>query len=154
MYVPFSCVILVLTRPPAPVNEAITWGLSFFTTELESDFVGKPNAEIDAAWDQILRHTNVRLSEEDIRKLGREHEANIALPDGGYAGLINGFHELHCLKRLYQYNWPEYYFPEFTPEQHEMNRQHNSEYSQDSRRLHYPQILQIHSDSTYHSALH
>ncbi len=53
-------------------------------------------------------------------------DSGVADPDGrGYLGTLNVYHELHCLKRLHQYMYPDYYFGDLTPEQHEMNRLHN-----------------------------
>lgn len=53
-------------------------------------------------------------------------DSGVPDPDGrGYLGTLNVYHELHCLKRLHQYMYPDYYFGDLTPEQHELNRLHN-----------------------------
>lgn len=53
-------------------------------------------------------------------------DVGVAVPEGGgYLGTLNVYHELHCLKRLHQYMYPDYYFGDLTKEQHEMNRLHN-----------------------------
>lgn len=65
------------------------------------------------------------VEEEYMRALGREN-LGVRIPDGsGYIGTLNVYHEIHCLKRIHQFMYPDYYFPDFTPEQHEINRVHN-----------------------------
>jgi hypothetical protein len=46
----------------------------------------------------VVLDSNVRLSQADFDALGREE--GVALPDGGYAGVLNVYHELHCIVRL------------------------------------------------------
>ncbi|KAB8236498.1 oxidase ustYa family protein [Aspergillus alliaceus] len=57
--------------------------------------------------------------------MGREN-IGVAVPEGtGYLDTLNVYHELHCLKRIYRFMYPDYYFPGFTEEEHEMNWMHN-----------------------------
>ncbi|KAF4809384.1 hypothetical protein CGCSCA5_v011466 [Colletotrichum siamense] len=69
-------------------------------------------------------HNNIRVSDEWVHRWGRQHEA-VKLPDGGYLGMLSVFHELHCIKRLYQTLSPEYYFPNATVKEIAINREHN-----------------------------
>jgi hypothetical protein len=113
---------------PAPANAAISYKPQKYQTEAASaPLIGLPSAELDAAWDSLLQHSNIRISDQDLSQLGRENEPNVELPDGGYAGLLYVFHDLHCLKRLHQYMFQDYYFPDLDEEQRALNLQHNSE---------------------------
>ncbi|KAF3799187.1 hypothetical protein GCG54_00001226 [Colletotrichum gloeosporioides] len=69
-------------------------------------------------------HNNIRVSDQWVHRWGREHEA-VNLPDGGYLGMLSVFHELHCIKRLYQTLSPEYYFPNATDKEIAINKEHN-----------------------------
>ncbi|KAH0440761.1 hypothetical protein CcaCcLH18_02431 [Colletotrichum camelliae] len=69
-------------------------------------------------------HNNIRVSDEWVHRWGRDHEA-VKLPDGGYLGMLSVFHELHCIKRLYQTLSPDYYFPNATEKEIAINREHN-----------------------------
>lgn len=42
---------------------------------------------------------NIRISDEWIHKYERQNEA-VKLPDGGYLGMLNVMHELHCIVRV------------------------------------------------------
>lgn len=65
------------------------------------------------------------LEPEVMRHYGRE-DSGVGLPEGGgYIGTLNVYHELHCLKRLHQYMYQEYYWPDLSPRQLELNRLHN-----------------------------
>ncbi|PFH57164.1 hypothetical protein XA68_15424 [Ophiocordyceps unilateralis] len=60
-----------------------------------------------------------------MRHFGRLN-IGVAAPDGsGFLGTLNVFHEIHCLKRIKQYMYPDYYFPNMTDDAREMNRLHN-----------------------------
>lgn len=54
----------------------------------------------------------------------------VEIPEGGkYLGTLNVYHEIHCLKRLYQYMYPEYYFPDLSDAEKDFNRLHNGMYA-------------------------
>lgn len=79
-----------------------------------------------------LPDENIRVEPEYMRDLGREN-IGVAIPEGGgYIGTLNVYHEIHCLKRIHQFMYPEHYFPEFTPHQHEINRLHNGNATKDT----------------------
>ena len=60
-----------------------------------------------------------------MKHYGREDIA-VAIPEGGgYIGTLNVFHELHCLKRLHQHMYSDYYWPHLDKHSREMNRLHN-----------------------------
>ncbi|KAI0013866.1 hypothetical protein F4779DRAFT_624984 [Xylariaceae sp. FL0662B] len=115
--------------PFSPAVEALEYQDTIFTLEdkiqEKSRFSGRPSANLDKAWHDLLNAENIRLEPEVMRHYGRE-EIGVIIPDGnGFIGTLNVYHELHCLKRIHQFMYPEYYFKDFTPRQHELNRLHN-----------------------------
>ncbi|KAK2616243.1 hypothetical protein QQS21_000878 [Conoideocrella luteorostrata] len=87
-------------------------------------YTGEPRPEVDKAWRDLLQYNNIRVSDDWVERWGRKHEA-VKLPDGGYLGMLSVFHELHCIKRLYQSLTPEHYFPNATEKELHTNREHN-----------------------------
>lgn len=81
----------------APAQEAISYRKVNFNSDLfiSSRFRGPPRPESDAAWHDLLENSNIRLSGEQLRRLGK---SSVALADGsGYHGALNVHHHLHCL---------------------------------------------------------
>ncbi|PQE26198.1 Tat pathway signal sequence protein [Rutstroemia sp. NJR-2017a BBW] len=65
------------------------------------------------------------LEPEVMRRYGRE-DSGVKVPGSDkYIGTLNVFHELHCIKRLYSYSYPEVYWADLTEKQREINRIHN-----------------------------
>ncbi|KAF2236011.1 hypothetical protein EV356DRAFT_543004 [Viridothelium virens] len=93
----------------APAQEAISYHKVNFNSDLfySSRFRGPPRPELDATWHDLLENSNIRLSSEELRRLGK---SSVALADGsGYYGALNVHHHLHCLKSVRQYAHQEYY---------------------------------------------
>ncbi|KAK6837006.1 hypothetical protein PG987_007501 [Apiospora arundinis] len=77
-----------------------------------------PTPEINAAWQEIgLGAPGIRLTDDDLKTLNKTDTPGRRLhriPDeygGGYLGLLEVFHMLHCLDALREatfYNWPYY----------------------------------------------
>jgi hypothetical protein len=85
-----------------------------------------------------------RITEDEVEKLGGIKDG-VKLPDGGYLANLNIHHELHCLVRSWnskcslglsdlltlvqmRLRWnlyPEFYFPDATPEMLIRNREHS-----------------------------
>ncbi|TQV91039.1 tat pathway signal sequence [Cordyceps javanica] len=115
--------------PISPAIPAIKWEEHKFSLEdkiqEKGSFSGKPNADLDKAWHDLLNYENIIIEPEIMAHYDRL-DVGVAVPEGGgYLGTLNVYHELHCLKRLHQYMYPDYYFGDLTAEQHEMNRLHN-----------------------------
>ncbi|KAI9685222.1 MAG: hypothetical protein M1822_004595 [Bathelium mastoideum] len=113
----------------APAIEALEYEEHVFSFEdriqEHSSFSGKPSPELDKSWHDLLNAENIKLEPEIMKYYGRE-DIGVALPEGGgYIGTLNVYHELHCLKRLHQYMYPDYHWPELDDHQREMNRLHN-----------------------------
>ncbi|KAH6964839.1 hypothetical protein EDB82DRAFT_285889 [Fusarium venenatum] len=90
-----------------------------------SVYVGKPSYELDKAWRKVLKNSNIRITEEEIMQFPGLKEQAIELPDRGYFATPNVYHNLHCIKRLHHYMYPEYYFANITQEQKVANEYHN-----------------------------
>ncbi|KAM7193105.1 protein of unknown function (DUF3328) domain containing protein [Rhypophila sp. PSN 637] len=80
-------------------------------------FMGRPRPELDQAWHELVSATMIRFSAEELG-LASEHELDLAQKnasslvrhrDGGFIGGLGVSHNLHCLKRIKQYIYPEYY---------------------------------------------
>jgi hypothetical protein len=84
-------------------------------------YTGEPRPELDQAWRDLLQcecssstyliaplglcsnvvaDNNIRVSEDWVKRQGREHEA-VHLPDRGYLGMLSVFHELHCIASIW-----------------------------------------------------
>ncbi|RFU79812.1 hypothetical protein TARUN_2407 [Trichoderma arundinaceum] len=112
--------------PQSPAIEGLEWRHVSFRAEDQIQefgrFVGKPSPDIDKAWHDLLNAENIVIEEKYMRALGREN-LGVRIPDGeGYIGTLNVYHEIHCLKRIHQYMYPDYYFADFTSEEHEINQ--------------------------------
>ncbi|KGO69687.1 Protein of unknown function DUF3328 [Penicillium italicum] len=111
----------------SPAHEAVRYEEIRFAENSQSHgpFSGNPRPEIDKNWHDLLNAENIIIEPEVMKHYGRE-DIGVALPEGGgYIGTLNVYHELHCIKRLYQFSYPEYYFPNMTKEENEVNRLHN-----------------------------
>ncbi|KAG5290067.1 DUF3328 superfamily domain-containing protein [Histoplasma ohiense] len=115
--------------PFSPAVKILEWKDTQFSLEdritEKGSFSGKPSAELDKAWHDLLNYENIMVEPEYIKHYDRE-DITVRTPDGdGYIGTLNVYHELHCLKRIHQYMYPDYYFPGLSANDIEMNRLHN-----------------------------
>ncbi|OAA74189.1 oligopeptide transporter [Cordyceps fumosorosea ARSEF 2679] len=113
----------------SPAASVIEWSETKFTLEDHiqdlSIYSGAPSEELDKAWHDLLNTQNVRVEAEYFKHHGRE-KIGVGVPGStDYIGTLNVFHELHCIKRLHQFMYPDYYFSDFTQHQMDMNRLHN-----------------------------
>ncbi|KFY43935.1 hypothetical protein V494_01756 [Pseudogymnoascus sp. VKM F-4513 (FW-928)] len=111
----------------SPAYDAVQWEEYKFkeNSQEHGPFSGYPRPEIDENWDKLLNAENIILEPEVMRHYGRE-ELGVAVPEGGgYLGTLNVYHELHCIKRIYQYGYQDYYWSDLSENQREINRLHN-----------------------------
>ncbi|KAK8057510.1 hypothetical protein PG996_011447 [Apiospora saccharicola] len=89
-----------------------------------SPYQGPPSPEVDQAWKELLQYSNIRVSGEDLRKVNK---TSIPMPgeEDSYWVELSVVHELHCIKRLRQYWFKDYYFPNITDEERRLNWLHN-----------------------------
>ncbi|KAI1270552.1 hypothetical protein F5Y18DRAFT_422047 [Xylariaceae sp. FL1019] len=110
-----------------PIRDYIKYEPTFFGhSETSKDYhlVGKPSDELDAAWSSIMQYFYAEVPKEYIQSLDRERDS-IRLPNGNYLANYAFIHELHCLKRLHQSYFPDYYWPDMTEEEKELQLEHS-----------------------------
>lgn len=77
-----------------------------------SVFRGRPRPELDAAWDELIQYSNVKVKSDDLRRINgtsvRLRDASGELSEYYWSGL-NVHHQLHCLKMVRQAMFPDYY---------------------------------------------
>ncbi|KAF8865831.1 hypothetical protein BDZ45DRAFT_683824 [Acephala macrosclerotiorum] len=93
--------------------------------EVKSPYVGQPRPELDQAWHDLLQYQNIRISADEMERLGRL-EDSIELPGGGYFGSLMVYHQLHCIKRIHHFTYAEHYFVNMTDIEKEHLRMHNA----------------------------
>lgn len=111
----------------SPANGIIEYELQTFNSGdgHEGPYSGYPRPDLEEAWTGLLQHMNVRLGLEDLEAFHRAEDA-VQLPDGsGYAGTLNVYHEIHCVRWLHVYMYQEHYYPDLDDEQRETNRLHS-----------------------------
>ncbi|KAI0127131.1 hypothetical protein BJ170DRAFT_708094 [Xylariales sp. AK1849] len=78
----------------------------FFTDPGRLQYVGRPKPEIDDAWAFLLSGLNLDLDAADLGPTVRTYQ----WPESGlYFTGLEVFHSLHCLNRLRQALYPDYY---------------------------------------------
>ncbi|KAK5124734.1 hypothetical protein LTR85_001447 [Meristemomyces frigidus] len=122
--------ILPELMPSAPAREAVKYEVTHFNATLwiDSPFVQPPSPETDKAWHDLVDNSNIILPAAEMIKA---NITSIPVPKqpGMYFSELGMFHEIHCLKRLRQYMYPEYYFPNLSEEELRLNRMHNGKSS-------------------------
>jgi len=111
----------------SPANEALRWKLHQFHSGdgHEGPYSGYPRPELEEAWNGLLGNMNVAFSLEDLKAFNREENA-VQLPDGsGFAGTLNIYHEIHCVKWMHVHMYQEHYYPNLDDAQREENRLHS-----------------------------
>ncbi|KAJ6036381.1 hypothetical protein N7540_000660 [Penicillium herquei] len=82
-------------------------------------YAGKPRPELEAAWHDMFRHTNIRVRKEDLDFYNVTSLPMTSLHgnEGYYVGQMGLFHELHCLKRIRHYIYRSHYLTNYTDDQ-------------------------------------
>ncbi|KAH8746326.1 hypothetical protein BGZ57DRAFT_917816 [Hyaloscypha finlandica] len=92
------------------------------TLVIDSPYNGEPSLEVDEAWTELLQYMNIKVSKSDLDRI---HADSIGVPGTDmYVGGLGVYHELHCLKRIRQYTWQDYYHAHATDEDKRLNRLH------------------------------
>jgi len=107
---------------------------------VESKYVGKPNSRMDKEWHALLLGLNMDLPRDEAEELNEE-TYNWKDTDLYFTGL-GVFHSLHCLNRIRQAFYPDYYHIWENPRQppRQMHLDHCIDYLRQS--------IQCHSDLT------
>ncbi|KAI1204065.1 uncharacterized protein F4807DRAFT_449050 [Annulohypoxylon truncatum] len=98
----------ILEKTFTPAEVAVEYNVQEINYEQDFDlFAGKPRPELDLAWSQLLKSSMLKISEDEMRQMNK---TSISLRDGsGYIGYLESLHMLHCVKRIYQFQYPDYY---------------------------------------------
>ncbi|KAI9786816.1 MAG: hypothetical protein M1839_005047 [Geoglossum umbratile] len=115
----------------APAREAIRSTAQVF--EIDPDisgssawlYAGPPSPKLDQAWEELLEHSVIRITDQEMHALGREAEG-VRFTDGsGYLGQLAVFHNLHCIQSLHRFINVDYYFPNVTALEYKLLQAHN-----------------------------
>ncbi|KAK1834734.1 hypothetical protein QBC39DRAFT_342707 [Podospora conica] len=88
-------------------------------------YTGPATHKLDQAWSELLNHSMIRLTHDEMRALGREAEG-VRLTDGsGFLGQLTVYHNLHCVQRLHRFIHLDYYFPNITEREYRLLHVHN-----------------------------
>jgi len=94
----------------SPAREAVEYQLVHAENDLmkKSPYSGFPSPEGDAAWRELLKNSNIRITAEELKKLNR---SSIQLQDGSgdFFGGLSAHHHLHCLKSARRVIWRDHY---------------------------------------------
>ncbi|KAK4444366.1 hypothetical protein QBC34DRAFT_360343 [Podospora aff. communis PSN243] len=106
----------------------------------DKTYIGEPSPEIDEAWEEITAGRYFLITaEEATDAFGSASDLYWNDKVGGYMAGIDMFHALHCLNRLRQAFWPDYY-PQSTHHNTYIHREHCID--------HIRQMLMCHGDMT------
>ncbi|EQL01883.1 hypothetical protein OCS_02407 [Ophiocordyceps sinensis CO18] len=103
-----------LNRYPAvqilgPADVPVEMEMREFHTGIAADqrtaFWGPPNNQTIAAWASILDVGLIHLNDQQAGRLGSPTARQYNTPPGSYVGVLEVFHQLHCLSRI----WASYY---------------------------------------------
>ncbi|KAK2591109.1 hypothetical protein QQS21_011197 [Conoideocrella luteorostrata] len=126
--------------PSSEPKNVIGYEIKDFITDEDHLWTGAPNPETEANWHHLLQGFDVRISKDDFKNLGRlENAVEVNDETGGYAALINVYHELHCLKLVRWSLYPDYFYPNSSAEQtheRERHRDHCINYIRQSAMCH------------------
>ncbi|KAL1860561.1 hypothetical protein VTK73DRAFT_7288 [Phialemonium thermophilum] len=105
------------------------------------EYVGPPAPAIDEAWQSLLSGLNLDLDQEEVDLA----DTTFRWPESGlsFSGL-DVFHSLHCLNRLRQALYPDYYVHVFDPARGPSRADHIADHCIN----HIRQSLQCHADLT------
>ncbi|KXT17370.1 hypothetical protein AC579_3842 [Pseudocercospora musae] len=94
--------------PYSPAHSIIKHEIRTLDLEPEdSPFLGLPRREVDEAWSDLLAPSMVEISKREMHTMNK---TSVKVKDSeGYVGYYEVFHQLHCLKRMYQMNYKEHY---------------------------------------------
>ncbi|KAJ1323543.1 oxidase UstYa family protein [Microdochium nivale] len=73
-----------------------------------SIYMGDPRPELNDAWEHLLTPEMIRVSRNDLDKIGKD-SIPIQDEEGGYLANLEVFHQLHCLRALRMFMAKDYY---------------------------------------------
>lgn len=93
----------------APANDAIEYELTGPMTINDTIMVGHPTPAWEKAMHGLLEGTLLRITQQELDRL---EEDSIALKDGGYAAGLGVAHNVHCYKKIKQFMYFDYFYPD------------------------------------------
>lgn len=75
----------------------------------EKIMVGDPTPAWEEAMHDLLEGTLIRVSQEELDILG---EDSVSLKDGGFAAGLGVAHNIHCVKKIKQFMYFDYFYPD------------------------------------------
>ncbi|KAG2420262.1 hypothetical protein HFD88_005063 [Aspergillus terreus] len=121
---------------PTPFQEAISYRLDVLSDDVrlaDNGTVvphydrerGPPSPALEAAWDELLQYSNIRLSRDELGADFRDNPALVELSDGsGIYSSVAVFHSIHCIKRVRYMLYPEHYYASKTAEEMDELKKH------------------------------
>ncbi|KAH8750907.1 hypothetical protein BGZ57DRAFT_119934 [Hyaloscypha finlandica] len=99
----------------SPIESVVSYETRNFTNDDIPMYMGPPSHEREKNWHDLLQGIDVRVTGEDLERLGRKENA-VGLEDerGGYVVLVNAYHELHCIKLIRQTLYADHFYPNET----------------------------------------
>ncbi|KAK5994227.1 Transacylase cctO-like protein [Cladobotryum mycophilum] len=99
----------------SPISDIIEYELRNFTNDDIPRYMGPPDPAREKAWHDMLQGIDVRITKDDLIKMGRlENAVELNDENGGYVVLVNAYHELHCLKLIRQNLYLDHFYPNET----------------------------------------
>ncbi|KAI1263400.1 hypothetical protein F5Y18DRAFT_127469 [Xylariaceae sp. FL1019] len=126
----------------SPARSAVSYEIRKTDNSAPSPFKLGPSLEAEAAWQQILIHNNLVVSESDLRKVNRTSVELYGQP--GYLSFLDFTHQFHCLNHIRQNAYPDYY--QLSPNYADEHLSHCMEAIR--------QILMCHGDISVHTFEH
>ncbi|CAJ2510798.1 Uu.00g064230.m01.CDS01 [Anthostomella pinea] len=83
-----------------------------------SPWRGQPNADVDAAWENITHAGVFSITREQMERLNKLHNTSVMLPPesgGGYMASLEATHQMHCVDMLRKFSYREYYADKSAP---------------------------------------
>ncbi|KAK5657144.1 hypothetical protein OQA88_3201 [Cercophora sp. LCS_1] len=109
----------------------------------DAQFTGPPRPELDAAWMQLQRYSDIKVSEQELGSFAAD-KTLVRLTDGsGTYAMLAVYHGLHCVERMHHVLYTDHYYPNLTDAEAFLLKQH-SEHCLDYLR----QYVQCNADTT------
>ncbi|KAK3358104.1 hypothetical protein B0T25DRAFT_477286 [Lasiosphaeria hispida] len=77
-------------------------------------FTGPPRPELEAAWAELQRYSDIRVSEQELGPFATD-KTLVRLTDGsGAYAMLAVYHGLHCVERMHHLLYADHYYPNLT----------------------------------------
>ena len=73
-------------------------------------FVGPPSHDVDKSWADLLADSYIWITPSEFMRLELDRSSITLANQAGYVIQLGVYHELHCLKRLYEWGNRDHYW--------------------------------------------